>query len=914
MSERTRSSGVPQLPIEGHTDPSSGSGDLPSNASSPTNSSNSSLDSEAQGSALARASYGTWHAIQPGLVFVSRHISPFAWRLVLLWAKLILVGLSVVSVTVSALILYWVVHWLVIPKQLHSFPVYFDYSTTPACAAVSFSNRQWFDTAASRPALAAPVLDLPAPSVDYDVTLALDLPSNHYNVDKGPVMVDITLYGMKGRDEPTARSRRPLLLPYRSSLLGTMREWLMIVPALLGWTVDEFTVTMPLFEELNVEVYESSNFPLLSATVCMSPPLQVYRADLRFHSQLSGIRYLLSSHPIIMCVVFCVARSYLGLLGGSGIDVVVVGLAKGIPRAVVLHRASLVPLVRRVFEVAAQIGKALRLYGAGLSIWMSKVVCARQCPVSSVVTMPFVALTTNVQSILADPNKAASVMTDTVAEALGKPKKYMTVQIVPATGFVVGGEVASGVSVEIYSIGGGLKGPVVEAVYGSPSEGVWGSGRTRAYTSQLGGYWESVRGMPRRAWDWSRRNKRWIFGGVAAGAVAIYWLRPYYQQFRELQSIVSEANRIMEEGEEGKAGEPKVSKRQKEHHARVMAMANNLILAGDSIDRLSVWLRQAYDDDIDTNIPRKLKALKGPEMAREKQRLFAELQKLFLGVGLSGTRRWNHPQRAALPSLRNVECSFQPDGYSIDSAAHATSHAEGGTVGWDGQAAPNGPPSELNAELAAYLKDVSDHLTSPLVLCLVDNASREACGQRLPSPTSRETASGIESTIQTVVEAALQGLLVTGSETPRSAMVVPPLEEGASGHNLATETTDLVDSPHFDALLRESMRRACEKLSKHLCDGLSLDDDTKTVALAKTIPHVNKAIESSVLVKSESNAYLIQFNELDCIREFSDMIYYRSEEADNSRVSSEEGEPAGLEAIMQALAEAAEEERSSAKA
>ncbi|KAF4755545.1 hypothetical protein FOZ63_020892, partial [Perkinsus olseni] len=223
-------------------------------------------------------------------------------------------------------------------------------------------------------------------------------------------------------------------------------------------------------------------------------------------------------------------------------------------------------------------------------------------------------------------------------------------------------------------------------------------------------------------------------------------------------------------------------------------------------------------------------------------------------------------------------------------------------------------PSELNAELAAYLKDVSDHLTSPLVLCLVDNASREACGQRLPSPTSRETASGIESTIKTVVEAALQGLLVTGSETPRSAMVVPPLEEGASGHNLATETTDLVDSPHFDALLRESMRRACEKLSKHLCDGLSLDDDTKTVALAKTIPHVNKAIESSVLVKSESNAYLIQFNDLDCIREFSDMIYYRSEEADDSRVSSEEGEPAGLEAIMQALAEAAEEERSSAKA
>lgn len=51
-----------------------------------------------------------------------------------------------------------------------------------------------------------------------------------------------------------------------------------------------------------------------------------------------------------------------------------------------------------------------------------------------------------------------------------------------------------------------------------------------AYTTQLSAYWDSVRGMPRKAWDWSRRNKRWIIGGVAVGAVAVYWLRPYYQQ------------------------------------------------------------------------------------------------------------------------------------------------------------------------------------------------------------------------------------------------------------------------------------------------------------------------------------------------------------------------------------------------
>mmetsp|Transcript_12563 Transcript_12563/g.12387 ORF Transcript_12563/g.12387 Transcript_12563/m.12387 type:complete len:114 (+) Transcript_12563:65-406(+) len=79
--------------------------------------------------------------------------------------------------------------------------------------------------------------------------------------------------------------------------------------------------------------------------------------------------------------------------------------------------------------------------------------------------MPFVSVTTNVQAILADPNKAAVAFTDVVSHALGKPKNYITVQVVPATGFVVGGEVANGVSVEIYSIGGGLKGELCDAVY-----------------------------------------------------------------------------------------------------------------------------------------------------------------------------------------------------------------------------------------------------------------------------------------------------------------------------------------------------------------------------------------------------------------------------------------------------------------
>lgn len=60
----------------------------------------------------------------------------------------------------------------------------------------------------------------------------------------------------------------------------------------------------------------------------------------------------------------------------------------------------------------------------------------------------------------------------------------------------------------------------------------------------------------------------------------------------------------------------------------LVVVADNLILTGDSIDRLRVWLQQAYEEDIDRNIPRKLKALKGPGMAEEKQRLFTELQKL----------------------------------------------------------------------------------------------------------------------------------------------------------------------------------------------------------------------------------------------------------------------------------------------
>ncbi|KAF4660165.1 hypothetical protein FOL47_007273 [Perkinsus chesapeaki] len=427
--------------------------------------------------------------------------------------------------------------------------------------------------------------------------------------------------------------------------------------------------------------------------------------------------------------------------------------------------------------------------------------------------------------------------------------------------------------------------------------------------SQIGGYWDSIRGMPRRAWDWSRRNKRWIIGGVAVTAAAVYWLRPYYQQFRELQSIVSEANRIMEEegsgqqqGGEGKQ-QLKASKRQKEHHARVMAMANNLVLAGDSMERLSSWLKHAYDADIDKNIPNKLKALKaGPEMAREKQRLFSQLQMLCFSRLITALIVFHMillTQRVTLSAgtARHYKTGEWRNKKEDDSSEERLPE--------------QASSSDLNAELAAYLSEISDHLTSPLVLCMVDNASREACGQRLPSPTSREASSGIHSTIRNLTTAALRALFETGSEMPKSAVLLPaPVEENAeegARELLVAETMDLVDSPHYTALLNESIGRASQQLSTYLCEALRLDDGSAMVALAKAIPHISKAVDGSVLGQSASNAYLIQFNELDCVVEFSDMIYYRTHA---EGTSDDEQEATDLEAIMQALAKAVEEEPS----
>ncbi|KAF4660166.1 hypothetical protein FOL47_007274 [Perkinsus chesapeaki] len=79
--------------------------------------------------------------------------------------------------------------------------------------------------------------------------------------------------------------------------------------------------------------------------------------------------------------------------------------------------------------------------------------------------MPCVTVTTDVKSIVSDPARAGRVMADAVSKALGKPKQYITVKIVPAAGVYVGGDEAGGVSVEIYSIGGGLKGTLCDGVY-----------------------------------------------------------------------------------------------------------------------------------------------------------------------------------------------------------------------------------------------------------------------------------------------------------------------------------------------------------------------------------------------------------------------------------------------------------------
>lgn len=232
-------------------------------------------------------------------------VSPLLWKLLVFYLKVFLILASVAMFVITTVLVYSLVYWLVIPKRLHSYPVYFSYQGTdvPACANVTLATRQW-------EGLARPIRewDRPTPGYDFDVSISLEYPSGLEK--REPIMFE-TLAMLRDH-HVVVKTERPFL-PTQVSWLGNMfRDFLTMAISGLHLYRDSLTADVMLIDSLPVLPQENLSF----IHVCMrKPPLHVYGATLNFVSKLSGFRYLLAHHPILVGVVVVGATVGLALIG-----------------------------------------------------------------------------------------------------------------------------------------------------------------------------------------------------------------------------------------------------------------------------------------------------------------------------------------------------------------------------------------------------------------------------------------------------------------------------------------------------------------------------------------------------------------------------------------------------------------------
>ena len=235
-------------------------------------------------------------------------ISPWVWKLAVFYTKIFLFLASFGLFIITTIILYSMVYYLAVPKRLHTYPVHFDFGKDHACANVTLANRQW-------EGLARPIIewDRPVPGYDFDITLTIEFPNTHHNLEQGPVMMETSVLL---RDySPVAKTRRPFLVPQMSTLARLFRDALTMAVSGLHLYQDKQTQDIDLIESLPIFHHESLSF----VSLCMNPPIHVYSATLNFTSKLSGLRYLISHHPIftgflVVSVVVALATvSFLGM-------------------------------------------------------------------------------------------------------------------------------------------------------------------------------------------------------------------------------------------------------------------------------------------------------------------------------------------------------------------------------------------------------------------------------------------------------------------------------------------------------------------------------------------------------------------------------------------------------------------------
>lgn len=127
----------------------------------------------------------------------------------------------------------------------------------------------------------------------YDVSLVVEVPESDLNNDLGIVMVGLELHA--GTSGKVRASQRLTMLRYKS-WLSRLLETVFWAPLLvLQYTDESQSLYVFMFEDF----IDDATHPVTHASVKLSKPLQVYRAQLRFDAHFTGLRHLMYWYPIL---------------------------------------------------------------------------------------------------------------------------------------------------------------------------------------------------------------------------------------------------------------------------------------------------------------------------------------------------------------------------------------------------------------------------------------------------------------------------------------------------------------------------------------------------------------------------------------------------------------------------------------
>ena len=244
------------------------------------------------------------------IYFLWSKISPIFWKIFIIYVKIFIFVASLGIFVLTTVVLYSLIYWMVIPKRLHSYPVYFDYAGKDICSTTVFSTERQWETA-SRP---IQHWDMPTGGYDFDVMLTLDFPVNSHNKQLGPVMFETRVFSSHSE---IVKTKRPFFIPHISSLAHLFRDTVYMALAGLYLVTDRLSAEILLIESLPVFAHE----PLSQVSVCMhAPGIHVYSGQIHFVSKLSGISYLVAHHPVFVGLVVVgsvVAIAVLGILAAA---------------------------------------------------------------------------------------------------------------------------------------------------------------------------------------------------------------------------------------------------------------------------------------------------------------------------------------------------------------------------------------------------------------------------------------------------------------------------------------------------------------------------------------------------------------------------------------------------------------------